>query len=92
MTRISKRASVHPSTVTAVSKGEVGEKRAGRSRKAPRSLAFPVEKGRVHPAYVMAHALGIEQERVEILADPPMWSCIIHNNGSWSSDSERSKS
>lgn len=82
MNRVQERASVHEKTVQDVARGEVW---VPRKRAPQRQLSTRVRSGERHPALVMAHALGIKPERVEITAPPPMWGCVIHNDGSWRS-------
>ena len=33
-----------------------------------------------HPAYVMAHALGVPDTHVQIIKDAPYWECVIWNH------------
>jgi hypothetical protein len=74
---IQKRAILHEKAVQKVAKENITYKkqRAGDSR--PRSSR--VSRRSVHPAYLMARALGVDPRRVEVTAEPPLWGCIIHN-------------
>lgn len=77
-TSIQRVATLHESAVKSVA-----ESKPKRARKKSERKATEVTHSRTHPAYQMAHALGIARERVQITADTPMWGAIIHNDGSW---------
>lgn len=77
MTRVQSQASLHPQTVTAISKGKVTPSR--RRRGPDKAKRSKVRIAKQHPAYQWAKEQGIDPRRVEVTADPPLWGCIIHN-------------
>lgn len=87
MTQLQETASLHEKSVQAVARNEVRLPTQRTPEVRPRSSR--VQERQAHPAYVMAYALGIASERIEVTAEPPLWGCVIHNSGSWRSESER---
>ena len=77
MPRLPEQASVHPETVTKVSKGEVKPPRRKRGKDKAKRTKTTIKQQ--HPAYLWARARGIDPARVEVTAEPPLWGCIIHN-------------
>ena len=76
---IQRRATLHEKVVQQVPKTT----KRKRTAKKPSGRSSRVTHSQRHPAYKMAHDLGIEPERIEVTAEPPFWGAVIHNDGSW---------
>ena len=81
---VQKVARLHEKAVQKVAHTDIKPKRT-RKAPGPKRHVGPsgVTRRALHPALKMAYDLGIESERVEVTAEPPLWGAIIHNDGSW---------
>lgn len=85
---IQRTARLHERAVKAMSETPVKARRTRGKSKAKRAEVVVTQ---MHPAYVMANALGIPREHVQIIKDGPRWECVVWNHPApWpGSDSEQ---
>ena len=78
MTIIQSQASLHEKAVQTVARGDHLIPRQRRRSGPAKSSRVQVKK--MHPAYKLAHDLGIPKSHVQITASGRFWGCIIHNH------------
>jgi hypothetical protein len=80
---VRRRASLAAKTVTEVSQGKHTDTKPRKRTASKSARSSSVSVREMHPALKMAHDLGIDPERIQIIEDEDnpafIWGCIILN-------------